>query len=986
MTPGLAADPKRIFFSYGHDENRPIVERFKRDLEQRGHQVWIDYDRIGSWDDWRGRITEGLNDSEMAVAFLSIHSVRNPGVCRNEIAMALQKFGRVYPLLLEKLDSTADIPITLGHLQWPDLSDWRSVNGNDIESESFNQYYQSRLNEVIAKIEGDASRFNREISYLEKILRPVSFEGRFRQHIDGFTGREWLFGEFRSWLEIQPASRLFWLSAGPGFGKTAWAVNVAARNPETVVGLWMCEQGSLVASDTRRALSTLAFQLAQRLDDYRSLLLERIYKELGTDSEMHKDEEGGDEETGAEQDEGDGDAGASEGDPSGQAESSKGNQEELASDPLKLASLLASKNDQDLFTLLFTEPMSGMIPRYHKHVIVIDALDEVSRADGQNPLAELIDTFLMALPSWLCAVVTSRPDPAVMDRLGRFQPLEIKPTDERNRVDLTGYCRQVINGFGIAEAMDEASKEKMVSELVFKSGGMILYLQRIAEGMAQGVVKPADLSSLDTGITGLESFYLRDFRHRFSEGFDNQIRPLLRLMLAAPGELSEKFAATLLGDPEDVRRSRIRIASYLGGPERGLQFAHKTVSDWITGDRSSVFYTDREKGRKQIGTYLWKCFEERDQDSEYGTVTMTCEKEVLTWLPDLFPLLQQWRNAKDLRQFGEFLNSRKAYRASVPISGRSYRIRKREKGLDHLYTLRAGRVYGRALQGSGDLSKAIDVFGDVLKRRAAHPKLGKTHRLTLVSMNDYASALNEFGRIPEALEIYREQYSICEKEFGYGDSRTLRTGNRVAVLLRSLGKDAEARDFILGMLPEMEARLAMDEPRILAMKSLLGNIEERLENLDASEKLYREVLAIREAKDPAASTTILSLCRLGSCLLRKKLYGDALEYLWKAWKLRGGIKSPDDTEGLNLLLNLTLGLNRSGSRSDAVRVLEENISFLEGSSIPLLYNLACYECLEGKTEQAKQHLSHFINRNPQWKDKALEDSDLANIHEWILTQ
>ena len=76
---------KRIFFSYGHDGNQELVDRFKEDLEARGHRVWKDCERIGPWDDWKAKITEGIHESQMAIAFLSIHSTRDPGVCRNEI-------------------------------------------------------------------------------------------------------------------------------------------------------------------------------------------------------------------------------------------------------------------------------------------------------------------------------------------------------------------------------------------------------------------------------------------------------------------------------------------------------------------------------------------------------------------------------------------------------------------------------------------------------------------------------------------------------------------------------------------------------------------------------------------------------------------------------------------------------------------------------------------------------------------------------------
>lgn len=70
-----------------------MVERIKGDLEARGHEVWFDADGIKTGDDWRNAITRGILDSEQVVAFLSKWSVRDPGVCLNEIAIALADKG-----------------------------------------------------------------------------------------------------------------------------------------------------------------------------------------------------------------------------------------------------------------------------------------------------------------------------------------------------------------------------------------------------------------------------------------------------------------------------------------------------------------------------------------------------------------------------------------------------------------------------------------------------------------------------------------------------------------------------------------------------------------------------------------------------------------------------------------------------------------------------------------------------------------------------
>jgi hypothetical protein len=132
-----AAKPKRIFFSYGHDANRELVDRFKADLEARGHHVWIDYKEIGSWDDWKGAITRGIHDSQLAIAFLSIHSTRDPGVCRNEVAMALQHFGKVYPVLVEEIPRES-IPVTIA--EPPPTPGLRRDGSRGDEKEFFRNY------------------------------------------------------------------------------------------------------------------------------------------------------------------------------------------------------------------------------------------------------------------------------------------------------------------------------------------------------------------------------------------------------------------------------------------------------------------------------------------------------------------------------------------------------------------------------------------------------------------------------------------------------------------------------------------------------------------------------------------------------------------------------------------------------------------------------------------------------------------------------
>ena len=68
---------QKLFFSYGHDENVPLVLRLKRDLEARGHQIWFDKSNIKVGDDWREDITHGLLEASEVLSFLSMPVVRS---------------------------------------------------------------------------------------------------------------------------------------------------------------------------------------------------------------------------------------------------------------------------------------------------------------------------------------------------------------------------------------------------------------------------------------------------------------------------------------------------------------------------------------------------------------------------------------------------------------------------------------------------------------------------------------------------------------------------------------------------------------------------------------------------------------------------------------------------------------------------------------------------------------------------------------------
>src|SRR5437870_2466797 len=127
--PALPVALMRIFLSYGHDSNEELVRRIKADLEKRGHDVWFDKSEIKGGHDWRRPITEGITGSHKFVSFLSKHSTRDPGVCLDEIAIAIgMKGGNIQTILVES-EQEVKPPVTVSHIQWLDMRDWKHAHG-----------------------------------------------------------------------------------------------------------------------------------------------------------------------------------------------------------------------------------------------------------------------------------------------------------------------------------------------------------------------------------------------------------------------------------------------------------------------------------------------------------------------------------------------------------------------------------------------------------------------------------------------------------------------------------------------------------------------------------------------------------------------------------------------------------------------------------------------------------------------------------------
>lgn len=994
-----AAVPKKIFFSYGHDANRELVDRFKADLEKRGHTVWIDYKEIGTWSDWKGKITQGIHDSGMAIAFLSLHSTRDPGVCRNEIAMALHHFGVVYPVMVEQIPFES-IPVTIAHLQWPDLTQWREIRDGRVADLDFERFYEEKLLEIVNRIEGEATRFASEIDVLRKVLRPSTFEGKFAQHLEGFVGREWVFKAYEEWLEHQPDSRVFWLKAGPGFGKSALAVNLAHRYRGAVIGTWFCDSQSVELRDPLRAVMTIAFQLATRWDDYRTRLLPRL----------------------------------------GLFEGSRQAQIDEA------IQTLAKKNLGDLFTLLISEPLAGLIWREHKLVILMDALDEATDVDGKNALTALISGRFLELPNWISFVVTSRPDASVVGHLQRFKPFELSAEDNRNTEDLALYCRKEIGGLQVLESLSAEEKEKLCNRLVEKAEGMILYLRMVSEGLKEGTLSVEDLDSMEGGLGGLYSRYHQTFSSRFAADFEETIQPLLRLVIAAPAPLPLDLAAEVLGwTKEKVRKVRAKIGSYLEGDADGIRLFHKTLGEWLASEASGEFLTDAENGRKALGEYLWECFGKREKDKNGITMLLDWEHQIIQWLPQIYDDTSKLNDEVQLGALGGVLLEKNAWKTSEMMLRIAINICKNKypdnsPEISNCYFClanllfakgeykQAEEIYRRVLcnyeQKSGDyyqeIINCLNELGAVLINngdyKEAYTFLSKSYEisenffgdenpLTLKCASGLGRALTMIDKNEDSEKLLRKTLSIEESVLGKVHLQTLETKFYLACLLPSLDKDDECSIFVREVYESRRKILGDEHPRTLESLRLLALLGDRSFDKEKDISLLKECIKMQKRiLGPNHPDTLISMANYHSDLewnrylrklkllergeleLSERLVLDARESEEVIRRVFQGMSiafGEDHIRTLGALQSLVFILAEFKRYAEALKFLYQKASYSTTASDFCAEYIAKYEFLSGNIDNAKKLISNCLERNPDKKTEFVDDPDFESIKDFI---
>ena len=179
-------------------------------------------------------------------------------------------------------------------------------------------------------------------------------------------------------------------------------------------------------------------------------------------------------------------------------------------------------------------------------------------------------------------------------------------------------------------------------------------------------------------------------------------------------------------------------------------------------------------------------------------------------------------------------------------------------------------------------------------------------------------------------------------------------------------------------------KLGADHPDTLDTLHNLANSYGQAGRLEEALGMREEVLRLRREK--LGTDHLDTLNAMGNLAVSYSKAGrleEALGMFEEVLRLRREKLGADHPHTLIAMQNIAYILKALGRLPDALSLLRKASAESPVVHTGVRYHLACYECLSGNLEEAKQLITEEIAADPEKKEHALQDSDLTAIHEFI---
>ncbi|XP_031555961.1 uncharacterized protein LOC116292746 [Actinia tenebrosa] len=369
--------------------------------------------------------------------------------------------------------------------------------------------------------------------------------------------RQWILDQIKSHVDCdQPESCALQITAGPGMGKSVIAAKTCQmyKNRGCLAGCHFFQFSNSTRNNPRLMLQSIARQMCDTIPGYRKALESKLRTDLGRNISELKCEE--------------------------------------------------------LFTVLFEEPLQKLQLADLNFVIVLDAIDECC-SQWKYELQEVLRNKLSLLPSWIRCILTTRPPPS-FSALAEAKTIFISPCDSENKRDLSIYLDANLKKlYG-----DVEENSSVTEELLETSKGLFLVAFFVLDYLRkQKVVEPSNVKKIF--LNGLSSVYERYFKRIKEEimpyiAEEESFYKMLEAVVASRFPLPIQMFYSILGlkPDRDIPRAERKakkdalnsLHSLFPVENDNVTAFHKSVVDWLTfrEDEEHDFSVRVEDGNKVL--------------------------------------------------------------------------------------------------------------------------------------------------------------------------------------------------------------------------------------------------------------------------------------------------------------------------------------------------------------------------------------------------
>ncbi|XP_051999064.1 ankyrin repeat domain-containing protein 50-like isoform X1 [Xyrauchen texanus] len=267
-----------------------------------------------------------------------------------------------------------------------------------------------------------------------------------------------------------------------------------------------------------------------------------------------------------------------------------------------LEPLYCQRAPDDTFKRAVLEPLLSLKTPLHSVFIVVDSVDlgccggdgdEEGLTSGaattqSSSIVELLLKHIQLLPHWIFLVCSARRQSKTICKMfSGFRKLCLddlrKPATVR---DVQQYILRRLDQDGALRRQLTPETAEMLNLLHIKSGGCFLFLERVLDGVAQGLVGLREIRDIPGTLNGL---YLWLCQRLFPRRLFGYIRPLLNILLASPKLLTADELYTIAKSRDfylwlgDFKSQMAALAPlFVDGPGGSKLLFHSSFAEWLS--------------------------------------------------------------------------------------------------------------------------------------------------------------------------------------------------------------------------------------------------------------------------------------------------------------------------------------------------------------------------------------------------------------------